>query len=115
MRNRLPDRYGIADIDRFVEKVRSDLGSPNPPLNLAMVRDLLHLDEGYYSSTDDTAISEVAHKLKVAGQQVLARPTILKEIVGKLGLKALLLPDRRRILLDSEQPDLKQRWSERTR
>ena len=38
--------------------------------------------------------------------------TILKEVIGKLGLKALLLPDRRRILLDSETPDLKQRWSE---
>jgi hypothetical protein len=50
--------------------------------------------------------------LKVAGQQVLARPSILKDVIGKLGLKALLLPDRRRILIDSETPDLKQRWSE---
>jgi hypothetical protein len=42
----------------------------------------------------------------------LVRPTILKDVIGKLGLKALLLPDRRRILIDAETPDLKQRWSE---
>jgi hypothetical protein len=45
-------------------------------------------------------------------KQVLARPSILRDVIGKFGLKALLLPDRRRILIDSETPDLKQRWNE---
>jgi IrrE N-terminal-like domain len=108
----LLDQYATADIDQFVGKVLSDLGNPDPPLKLAAVRELLRLDKAFYSSTDDSAIREVAHKLKVAGQQVLARPTILKDVIGKLGLKALLLPDRRRILIDSDVPDLKQRWSE---
>ena len=112
MRNLLLDQYATADIDQFVGKVLSDLGNPDPPLKLAEVRELLRLGKAFYSSTHDSAIREVAHKLKVAGQPVLARPTILKDIIGKLGLKALLLPDRRRILIDSEVPGQKQRWSE---
>jgi hypothetical protein len=48
------------------------------------------LDKSFYSSTDDNAIREVAHKLKVAGQQVIARPSILKDVIAKLSLKALL-------------------------
>ncbi len=112
MRNLLLDQYATADIDQFVGRVLADPGNPDPPLKLADLRELLRLDKAFYSSTDDSAIREVVHNLRVAGQQVLARPTILKDVIGKLGLKALLLPDRRRILIDSAVPDLKQRWSE---
>ncbi len=112
MRNLLLDPYATADIDQFIAKVLGDLGNPEPPISLLDVRELLRLDKSFYSSTDDNAIREVAHKLKVAGRQVIARPSILKDVIAKLGLKALLLPDRRRILIDSETPDLKQRWSE---
>ncbi len=101
MRNLILDHYAATDINH-----------PDPPLKLVDVRELLRLDKGYYSSADDSAVQEIVHKLTVAGQQVLTRPTILKDAIGKLGLKALLLPDRRRILIDSETPDLKQRWSE---
>jgi len=104
--------FAATDIDQFVAKVLADLGHPEPPLKLTDVRELLRLDKGFYSSTNDSAIQEVVHQLRVAGQQVLARPTILKDVIGKLGLKALLLPDRRRILIEAETPDLKQRWSE---
>jgi hypothetical protein len=112
LRNLILDQFAATDIDQFVAKVLTDLGNPEPPLKLTDVRELLRLDKGFYSSTDDSAIQEVVHQLRVAGQQVLARPTILKDVIGKLGLKALLLPDRRRILIDAETPDLKQRWSE---
>jgi Zn-dependent peptidase ImmA (M78 family) len=112
LRNRFLDPYAAKDIDQFVGKVLVDLGNPDPPLRLPDVRELLRLDKNFYSATDDSAVREVAHKLKIAGQQVLARPSLLKDVIGKFGLKALLLPDRRRILIDSEVPDLKQRWSE---
>jgi Zn-dependent peptidase ImmA (M78 family) len=112
LRNLLLDQYTATDIDLFVGKVLSDLSNPEPPLRLAGVRELLRLDKSFYSSADDSAIRELAHRLRVGGLQVLTRPTILKDVIGKLGLKALLLPDRRRILIDSEVPDLKQRWSE---
>src|SRR5439155_5316200 len=51
-------------------------------------------------------------KLTVAGKQVIQRPSLLAEVIKKFDLKALLLPDRRRILLDSSQPEIKWRWNE---
>jgi hypothetical protein len=100
------------DINELVAKVVRDLGSPEPPINLDEVRHLLRLDRQYYSSTEDGALREVAHRLTVAGKQVLARPGLLLEVVKKFDLRALFLPDRKRILLDRELPNAKQRWSE---
>lgn len=100
------------DIDDLVAKVLRDLGHPEPPLNLDTVRDLLRLDRQYYSSTEDGALREVAHRLKVAGKQVLARPALLFDAIKKFDLRALFLPDGKRILIDSDLPDAKQRWSE---
>ena len=100
------------DINDLVAKVLRDLGRPEPPLNLNLVRELLRLDRQYYSSTEDGALREVAHRLTVAGKQVLARPALLFDVIKKFDLRALYLPDRKRILIDRGLPDAKQRWSE---
>lgn len=99
-------------IDRHVEKVLRGLGNPEPPLDLAVVRDLLTLDRAFYSSTDDSAIQETIHRVRVAGKQVLRRPALLLDVIRKLDLRGLYLPDRKRILLDQDIPLLKQRWTE---
>ena len=100
------------DINDLVAKVLRDLGHPEPPLNLDLVRELLRLDRQYYSSTEDGALREVAHRLTIAGQQVLARPALLLDANKKFDLRALFLPDGKRILIDRNLPDAKQRWSE---
>lgn len=100
------------DIDRQVAKVLRGLGSPEPPIRLEDVRELLRLDLGYYSSNDTGLIRETISRLKVAGKQVIARPTILLDAIRKRDLKALYVPDRKRILLDSDLPKLKKRWGE---
>jgi IrrE N-terminal-like domain len=100
------------DINDQVEKVLRDLGKPEPPLNLAEVRELLRLDRGYYSSEEDGLLREVAHRLRIAGKQVLARPALIGDAIKKWDLKSLFLPDRKRILIDSTLPEAKQRWSE---
>ncbi|ABE65071.1 conserved hypothetical protein (plasmid) [Nitrobacter hamburgensis X14] len=102
----------VADIDAQVAKVLRGLGNPEPPIDLAVVRDLLRLDRYYYSTTDDGLLSETISRLKVAGLQVLLRPTLLKEAVRSLSLKALYLPDQKRILIDKDLPKLKHRWNE---
>lgn len=101
-----------ADIEKQAQKVLRGLGNPEPPLDLADVRELLQLDRAYYSVSDDGALRETISRLKVAGLQILKRPTILADVVSKLSLKALYLPDRKRILLDSTLPVLKHRWNE---
>jgi hypothetical protein len=102
----------IADIDGQVVKVLRGLGNPEPPVDLRLVRDLLKLDRGYYSTTDDSLLREMFSLMKVAGLQVLKRPTILRDAVQTLSLKALYLPDQKRILLDQDLPVLKHRWNE---
>lgn len=101
-----------ADIEKQVQKILRGLGNPEPPLDLRIVRDLLRLDRAYYSVSDDGALRETVSRLKVAGAQILERPTLLLEAVRKLSLKALYLPDRKRILLDASLPQLKHRWNE---
>jgi Zn-dependent peptidase ImmA (M78 family) len=100
------------DINELVAKVLRDLGNPEPPLHMDHVRELLRLDRQYYSSTEDGALREVAHRLTIAGKQVLARPALLLDVIKKWDLRALFIPDRKRILIDSELPEAKQRWSE---
>jgi uncharacterized protein DUF955 len=102
----------VADIDGQVAKVLRGLGNPEPPIDLRVVRELLKLDRGYYSTTDDGLLRETFSRLKVAGRQVLLRPMILRDAVRSLSLKALYLPDQKRILLDKDLPPLKHRWNE---
>lgn len=112
MRNIILSRATASDIENQVNKVLRGLGNPEPPLRLQDVRDLLKLDRAYYSTTDDGFLREKISKLTIAGAQVLKRPGLLLEAVRKFDLRALYLPDRRRILLDRSQPDAKQRWNE---
>ena len=100
------------DIDSQVAKVLRGLGNPGPPLDLRLARDLLSLDRAYYSSSDDSAARDNVSRMLVAGKQVLLRPALLIDAIRKLSLRALYLPDHRRILLDKDQPPLKHRWNE---
>jgi hypothetical protein len=79
----------IADIDGQVAKVLRGLGNPKPPIDLQLVRELLKLDRGYYSTTDDSLLRETFSRMKVAGRQILQRPTLLRDAVRSLSLKAL--------------------------
>lgn len=100
------------EIDLLVDKILRDLGRPEPPLNLAMVRELLRLDRKYYSSTDVGPIAEFAHRIKVAGKRLAEDPRLILDVVKKAKLSGLWLPDDRKIFIDSEVPPLKHRWIE---
>lgn len=101
-----------ADIDERVNRVIRGLGNPEPPLSLDDVRELLRLDLQFYTANDTSAVSEIVSKIRVASKQVLSRPSLLWEAIKKLELKALYLPDRKRILLDADLPKLKHRWNQ---
>jgi hypothetical protein len=100
------------DIDQLVDKILRDLGRPEPPLNLAMVRELLRLDRKYYSSTDVGPLAEFAHRIKVAGKRLTEDPLLILEVVKKAKLSGLWLPDDKQIMIDREVPELKHRWIE---
>ena len=100
------------DIDRRIERVLRGLGDPQPPLDLASVRELLRLDRGFYTADDPGLLREAASRVRIGALQVALRPALLAEAIRKHSLQALYLPDQKRILLDRGMPALKHRWSE---
>lgn len=112
MRNVFLDARTARDIDGVVAKILKGLGNPEPPLNLDDVRALQKLDRQYYSSVDDGPLREYISKAYIGAKQVFSRPTLILDVVRKRSLKALYLPDRQRILIDSSEPELKWRWNE---
>src|SRR5690348_16868092 len=97
------------DLRIQVEKVIKGLGNPEPPLDLRDVRELLKLDVRFYSTTDSGALQETISRLRIAGKQIIARPSLLIDVVKKAKLSALWIPDHKRILIDSSTPQLKHR------
>jgi hypothetical protein len=57
-------------------------------------------------------LQETISRLQIGAKQVLARPSLLIEALRKFQLKALWVPDRRRILIDKDVPVIKHRWVE---
>lgn len=100
------------DIDSRVDRVLRGLDYPEPPLRLEDVRELLQLDREFYTADNPSVVNEVISRMRVAGIQVYKRPTLLFDAIKKSSLKALYLPDRKRILLDETLPTLKHRWNE---
>jgi hypothetical protein len=100
------------DIQTRTDRILRELGNPEPPLSLDVVRELLRLDRDYFTSDSDGLLKAVVSKLKRGGIQILARPMILFEAVKKFDLRALYLPDRRRIMIDDSIPKPKHRWLE---
>lgn len=110
--NRFLDVPTAGDIDASIRRILRDLDNPEPPLRLEMVRELLDLDRQFYSSGDDSALRETVHRLRIGSKQVIRRPSLLLDVVRKRQLKALWVPDRRRILIDQDLPAAKHRWGE---
>jgi len=106
------DDRSAADIDRIVTKLHRDIGNQTGPVDLAAVRTILRLDLRYYQSSDSGLVREVLHKLTMGAKQVVHRPMLLLDAVRTFNLRALILPDRKQILLDKDQPALKLRWHE---
>ena len=111
-RNRILSTKTVGDIDARVERVLRGLGHPEPPLRLEDVRELLKLDRVFYTADDPTMIREMTSRIRIAGIQVFERPMLIIDAIRKSSLKALYLPDRKRILLDAALPELKHRWNE---
>ena len=110
--NRILPEKTARDIDERVERVLRGLGRPEPPLRLEDVRELLKLDREFYTADDPGVVQEVISRIRIAGIQVYKRPTLLMDVIQKLSLKSLYLPDPKRILLDASLPILKHRWNE---
>jgi Zn-dependent peptidase ImmA (M78 family) len=99
-------------IEKHCERLHNDLGNPEPPVSLDAIRELLRLDKTFYSLEDPSFLNHFLHKLMIAGKQVLTQPTRLLTALQKWDIKALWIPEKRRILLDDSIAKLKKRWTE---
>jgi hypothetical protein len=102
--------YEARAIDQRVERILRDLGNPEPPLRMEPVFELLKLDLNYYRADDVGAFAEFAHRIKLAGKQLAARPALALEALRKAKLSALWVPDGKRIFIDESVPKPKHRW-----
>jgi len=112
MSREIVGQYEARDINARIDRLLNDLGEPEPPLRLELVRELLRLDLKYYSASDPSYFQEISHKVRVGAKQILARPGLIFDVIKKAELAALFLPDTKRILIDSEIPSAKHRWIE---
>jgi hypothetical protein len=106
------DNRAASDIDKIVDRIHRDIGNPTEKVDLAAVRHVVKLDLEYYRSSDTGLLKDVMHKLQLGAKQIIERPTILIDAIRKFDLRALILPDKKRILLDQDQHPLKLRWNE---
>lgn len=104
------DPYAAKDIREAVQRLLRDLGNPEPPLNLDHVRKLQNLDLTYYSKTDINILDEIAHKFMLGKGIIASKARNMLEVINKVGLKALIVPDQRRIFIDNEVVDKKKRF-----
>lgn len=98
------------DIDDVIDRILRDLGNPEPPLKLEDVRELLKLDLTYYSKTDLNLLDEMSHRVRLAGQTIINTTRRMKDVIEKVGLRALILPGERQIFIDNEVVQLKRRF-----
>ncbi|MBW4985874.1 ImmA/IrrE family metallo-endopeptidase [Mameliella sp. CS4] len=106
----LIDPYAAQDIDESVNRILRDLGNPEPPLRLEEVRELLRLDLTYYSKADLDLLDEISHRAVMAGSTIMSNAKRMWDVVTKVGLRGLLVPEQRQIFIDDDVPDLKKRF-----
>ncbi|MDJ0710596.1 MAG: hypothetical protein QNJ14_09410 [Woeseiaceae bacterium] len=101
-----------AEINAQVDRLLRDLGDPEPPLSLELVRELLRLDLKYYSAKNTSHLQDLTHKIRLGAKQIAARPGLIFDAIKKAKLAALYVPDTKRILIDEDIPKPKHRWIE---
>ena len=112
MKNIILKEHVRTRVDARIERILRELGNPPPPVNLADVRELLKLSLSYFSGEDDDLWQRTFHRLRIARKQILERPMLLFDAIKQFRLRAIYLPDRRRVLLDDNVPLPKHRWLE---
>ena len=92
------------EIDKVVWQTLKDAGIYEPPVNVALILEHLHLYSHYYNLKDPGFLDRAKYKLQVNGQRLV-------DVLRKVSLKAVLLYDESRVVLDSGLPVIKHDWS----
>jgi Zn-dependent peptidase ImmA (M78 family) len=99
------------EIDLQVQKILRGLGNPKAPLDLEAVFKLQKLDPQYYRTSEDGVVRETISRVKVGTKLIFERPTRIWEAIKAADLKALWIPEQRRVLVDGNLHEMKKRWN----
>lgn len=100
----MPDERTSKEIDKLMQRVLKEAGIVEPPVRIEDLLTHLDLHRDFYSLEDPTLLQRLWHKVRVEGHR-------LKQVVNKIKLAAIWLPDERRILVDKDLPSPKQTWA----
>ena len=99
IRNYFIARKPGTDIAGRVDLVLRRLGNPEPPLNLAAVRQLLGLELRIYPTDDKESSLEAVSKIMASTMHVYRRQPLLVEAIRRFDLSAPYLSKWRSIVL----------------
>lgn len=97
------DHRTAKEIDKRVKKLLKEVGAKSPPINLKDVVEFLMIHKYYYDLKDPSLLDEIKHKLHIGSKKAL-------DIIQKVSLKALFLPDQNQIAIDNNVPKSKEKW-----
>lgn len=92
------------DIDRLVRRLLRESGFREPPVDIETVLQTLQLDREFYDLGDPGLLKQLRHRTMVGAK-------LLADYLEKIKLRALLLFDDKRVLLDSDLPEKKHDWA----
>src|SRR6266446_7021994 len=92
------------DIDKAVARLLREAGIREPPVHIADVLEHVRVHRQFYNLEDPTLLQRFWHRVKVESK-------VLVDVVRRIRLTAVWLPDESRILIDESAPPLKQDWA----
>jgi hypothetical protein len=100
----VPDEATCQEIDKAINRTLKDAGLKEPPFLIEDILECLDVDREFYDLEDVTLLRRFWHKVKIKGQKLV-------NIVRKIDLHAIWLPDRDQILVDTSLPEPKKEWA----
>jgi hypothetical protein len=98
------DDWTRQQIDKAVERVLAEAGIKTPPVRVEDLLDYLRVHRDFYNLQDPVLLQRFWHKVKVQKQKLI-------QVVNRIKLSAVWLPNEERILVDQSQPQPKQEWA----
>jgi hypothetical protein len=92
------------EIDKSVTKILRDADLTKPPIKIENLLHYLDVHRSFYDLEDPNLLQRFRHRVKVGGQKLI-------NVVNKIKLEALWLPDQAQIWVDKSLPNPKQEWA----
>jgi hypothetical protein len=92
------------EIDKVVNKILRDADLTKPPIRIEALLHHLDVFRSFYDLEDPNLLQRFRHRVKVGGQKLI-------NVINKIKLEALWLPDQAQIWVDKSLPNPKQEWA----